>query len=283
MKQQSIVCNRKECAFSQCFLIGTRFGGRVCILVKDAFLKNDLCSFLKERTDKVFLDDGREERYGFFIWSDRPSISGWSVTIVLYRHRDLADGLIKHIGDDDRRAYLVDIDENEGYDPWGDVPSGDNVPRIPLEGTLYDQEIRDRFFDAFDLAEKELDIISPWVNSNVVDEDLLAKIEGALLRGATIKILYGIGKDEDIRAMRSEETVAAMKQRFSRFGEQLRFVRDDIHVKLLLCDDKFALFGSYNFLSFSGDYTGKDTRSEAVECTNDFKKILAYRKKYFSW
>ena len=74
-----------------------------------------------------------------------------------------------------------------------------------------------------------------------------------------------------------------MKKIFRGFGDQLCFFHGNTHVKMLLCDDKYSLVGSYNFLSFVGEYNEETERAEAVECNVDVCLIAQKRIKYFSW
>ena len=55
------------------------------------------------------------------------------------------------------------------------------------------------------------------------------------------------------------------------------------HEKILLCDDKYVLIGSYNLLSFNGDYKGDDLRSECMQYQENKKHIEELRKEYFDF
>jgi hypothetical protein len=61
----------------------------------------------------------------------------------------------------------------------------------------------------------------------------------------------------------------------------LSIVRDNIHYKLVLCDDLFKLEGGYNYLSFVGDYENEDTRKEGSPYGTQVEEIRYLRKEYF--
>ena len=62
---------------------------------------------------------------------------------------------------------------------------------------------------------------------------------------------------------------------------QLFITRDNIHYKLVLCDEKFKLEGGYNYLSFVGDYENKSTRKEGSPFGTQVDEIRFLRKEYF--
>ena len=59
--------------------------------------------------------------------------------------------------------------------------------------------------------------------------------------------------------------------------------KTNTHYKLLICDDKFAISGSYNLLSFRGDYDYNDNRSEGAEYINNKETIIKRREYYFNF
>lgn len=147
---------------------------------------------------------------------------------------------------------------------------------------LINREIHDKFIETFDIAEYEIDIISPWISNNVVDDILIMKMEQALMRGVKIKIKYGIGHVEDNRNQKSDEVANLLKAKFRNYKTQFIIQKENIHYKLLLCDNKYMVSGSYNFLSFKGTYIGEDDRHEGAEYIVDSKKVKELRKKYFN-
>ena len=61
---------------------------------------------------------------------------------------------------------------------------------------IQNHEIREKFNEALSSAETELDIISPWITSKVVDDIMIDRFRRLLKKGVKIKILYGIGLEQ---------------------------------------------------------------------------------------
>ena len=147
---------------------------------------------------------------------------------------------------------------------------------------IRDSQIRAWFEKAIDGAEEELDILSPWLKSYVVNEKFYEKIERLLENGVVVKILYGIqerskGKGVD---QETKDVAAVMEARFSKF-RNFHLEETNSHGKMLLCDNRFYIMTSYNFLSFSGDYRRAHTRGETGICSENERNIEDLRKEYF--
>ena len=163
-------------------------------------------------------------------------------------------------------------------------PETFDLSSVPLH--LQNEEIRKMFLKAFILADNEIDIISPWMNFNVVNDALMGLMKQALQRGVLIRIIYGLlpGTDEynQVRSTRSDLVAMRLRESFKDFGDAFRVSRDNIHYKLVLCDEKFKLEGSFNYLSFTGDYSNQDMRREGSPFGRDVNEIRYLRKEYFS-
>ena len=150
---------------------------------------------------------------------------------------------------------------------------------------MKNEQIRKVFLKSFIVAEKEIDIISPWMNFGVVNEKFVELMEKSLKRGVIIKILYGLKPNSSeyniSRSNRSDQVARYLKEYFKKFENQLFIQRDNIHYKLVLCDEKFKLEGGYNYLSFMGDYENSDTRREGSPFGTNIDEIRFLRKEYF--
>ena len=94
-------------------------------------------------------------------------------------------------------------------------------------------------------------IISPWITSQVVERRFLGQLEQALKRGVQVYIGYGINDDSDER---NNNRAVFELERLAKHYESFRFVHlGDTHAKVLLCDSRFVITGSFNWLSFRGD------------------------------
>ena len=141
---------------------------------------------------------------------------------------------------------------------------------------LQNQEIGIQFKNTFLIAENEIGIVSPWMNFSVVNESFIELVRTALSRGVKVKILYGIGTSNDERSKKSDEVAQYLKDVFKNYGNYFQIERSNTHVKLLVCDDKYALFGSFNFLSNVGDYSRVNSHDEAVDYITDKTKIAQF-------
>lgn len=192
---------------------------------------------------------------------------------------DLNEKNIISVTQGNRQKYNIEIkDNNSVYE---------NLEEQDLKTPLHlkNEQIKRMFLKAFVVAEHEIDIISPWMNFGVVNEKFVELMEKALQRGVIIKILYGLEPDSSeynlSRSNRSNQVAKYLKERFLNFPDQLFIRRDNIHYKLVLCDEKFKLEGGYNYLSFMGDYDNKSTRKEGSPFGTNAEEIRFLRKEYF--
>lgn len=185
-----------------------------------------------------------------------------------------------------RSTYKISVGRKlhlpiEIYEP----PKEDfDIDQIPLH--LKNEQIREVFLKTFDVANNEIDIISPWMNFYAVDEELIEKMETALKKGVKIKVIYGLKDNnesfEKNRSYRSDQVAEHLMSRFSQYGSLFQIHRDNIHYKLVLCDELYKLEGGFNYLSFEGDYSKADVRKEGSPFGRDIKEIKLLRKEYFS-
>lgn len=151
---------------------------------------------------------------------------------------------------------------------------------------IKNQEIKSKFDKALNEACVELDIFSPWLGYGVINASFKKKIERLLSKNVVVKIRYGIGADGNGQSVKRDENTQKiardLKQRFGKYAN-FKMEKNNSHAKLLICDDKFYVITSYNFLSFNGDYSSSDTRGEIGEFSDHRENIIEYRKEYFSF
>lgn len=152
---------------------------------------------------------------------------------------------------------------------------------------IKNEKIREKLEEAFDLATEEINIISPWINYHVINKTgIKNRIYKSLKSGTKIRIKYGIKDnkyyDDDNRNENTEKIVKELEESFpiSRFN--LKFKKSNTHSKILICDEKFAIIGSFNFLSFDGKYV-HDTREEISAIITDSNIIKELRKMEFNF
>lgn len=115
---------------------------------------------------------------------------------------------------------------------------------------------------ALGTSEKRLLIVAPWIRDQIVDRDFVSSLEALLRNGVTVYVGYGLTEDDGKArpndqarskppiSRRAKSDLEGLQRRFKNF--RLRFV-GNTHRKLLVCDDKFAVNTSFNWLSFLGD------------------------------
>ncbi|TCI60812.1 phospholipase D-like domain-containing protein [Exiguobacterium sp. SH3S1] len=130
-------------------------------------------------------------------------------------------------------------------------------------------DIRNRFIDSFEQTQKKMLMVSPWISSSVMDREMFDRLEKFAASGKTLYISWGIAKQikyEDrapnaeliqrIRSIKHKDGTPAIFIRW--FGNQ--------HNKEIVLDKKTLLLGSFNWLSYRGDY---NLRHESVVITTE--------------
>lgn len=155
---------------------------------------------------------------------------------------------------------------------------------------LANKEIREEFIKSFDRAKISLYIASPWLNNYVVNQELIIKIENALKRGVNIKIRYGIedssySSQKNNRSLNSDRIANNLINKFEKYGQRFKMKKVNSHYKVMICDELYYIEGSYNFLSFAGEYddNSNDHRDEGATYSTNRKMLLYLREKYFDF
>ena len=111
---------------------------------------------------------------------------------------------------------------------------------------------------AFDDARRRILIVSPWIRAEVVDSQFISRLRKALDRDIDVYIGYGIGDDgRERRHSKAVERDQAAEAELRRVAGQYRSFHlanfGDTHAKVLVCDSRFSIVSSFNWLSFRGD------------------------------
>ncbi|WP_214734903.1 hypothetical protein [Exiguobacterium sp. s154] len=130
-------------------------------------------------------------------------------------------------------------------------------------------DIRERFLDSFEQTQRKMLMVSPWISTSVMDREMFNRLEKFASEGKTLFISWGIAKhlrNEDrapdaeliqkIRSIRHKDGTPAVFIRW--FGNQ--------HNKEIVIDRETLLLGSFNWLSYRGDY---NLRHESVMVTSE--------------
>jgi len=139
-------------------------------------------------------------------------------------------------------------------------------------------EHRPLFSKSLEAATDRLLIISPWITDRVLNNLRLQKIRALVDRGVDVFIGYGIGEDNNQRPGkdRGEQAIKFLSD-LAYKKENLHFKElGDTHAKILLVDDKYAVIGSFNWLSFEGDprRTFREEMSYYVNVKSEIEKLF---------
>jgi hypothetical protein len=108
--------------------------------------------------------------------------------------------------------------------------------------------------EALTSSVKRMVIVSPWIRAAVVDRTFLRRLEERLRRGVEVYIGYGLGQPEqEARSWADEEAEKALEGLADRYRTLILRRFGDTHAKVLICDNRFCVATSFNWLSFRGD------------------------------
>jgi hypothetical protein len=121
-----------------------------------------------------------------------------------------------------------------------------------ISEVIHTTEIREYLFKALKEAKNRFMIVSPWIKSNVVNREFLSTLEETLKRRVQIHIIYGY--KETPGSMKNDPWSINQLENLAHNYKNLKFQKTtNSHRKQIVCDDKFAIVTSFNFLSFRAD------------------------------
>jgi predicted transcriptional regulator len=121
-----------------------------------------------------------------------------------------------------------------------------------ISEVIHTTEIREYLFKALKEAKNRVMIVSPWIKSNVVNQEFLSTLEETLKRRVQINIIYGY--KETPGSMKNDIWSINQLHNLMHNYKNLNFQKTaNSHRKQIVCDDKFAIVTSFNFLSFRAD------------------------------
>lgn len=126
------------------------------------------------------------------------------------------------------------------------------------------REHRPVLLQALREAKSDVLIVVPWLLLGAVDDNLCAEVSKTLARGVRITIVWGLGTkwghNREQAKAKSKPAIDRLKAVKAKIpGSKLNFVERETHEKLLFCDSKFVLIGSYNWLSAAANLHHKES------------------------
>ena len=140
---------------------------------------------------------------------------------------------------------------------------------------------RDYFLYVLENAKQEICIQSPWVRYEILE--LYKKyIESALERGVKVSIKYGLKprhKSDKVGIdPRAKEYLQSLQ---GRYKGRFKLQEGNDHSKVLICDEKFMIIGSFNWLSFGGNAdTDGQSRGETSTINKKRESLHKERAKF---
>ncbi len=128
----------------------------------------------------------------------------------------------------------------------------------PRSKVIQTEEHRDALREAIEDASRELIIVSPWLTTAAVNDELVSWLDRALQRHRDLRVVigYGIEQDDGTKNDRKAHDQRGALQRLNRLGQRhrgrLRTVEiGNTHEKLVITDGRTAIVTSFNWLSFN--------------------------------
>ena len=149
---------------------------------------------------------------------------------------------------------------------------------------LNTEEHRQALRDAIAEASSSLIIISPWLRTAAVNEEFIGWIRKALDRHKDLRVTigYGIegtgGKPRDAGIRDQDAALKTLRKLVQYSRGRLRIVDiGNTHEKLVICDNRYVIITSFNFLSFNPQ-PGRAIRREIGHRITDEKTVNQVRE-----
>ena len=124
---------------------------------------------------------------------------------------------------------------------------------------LWTTEIRMKFQEAISTAKERLLIISAFISTDVITNEFAGQLDKLLKKGCKVWVGYGMEPNSRQQAERARPTWQEAEERLLEIASRHPgkcTVRDlnGSHVKRVICDARFTMGGSFNYLSFRGEH-----------------------------
>lgn len=148
------------------------------------------------------------------------------------------------------------------------------------------QEAKEMFNKALEKATMEIDICSYSMNkSTLFKEQVYDKLKVALRRNTKVTIIYNKPEYTELKEReKATENIAVMlKEDFSEYGDIFKIDSKNIKETVLICDNKFAIVGEFDFLAYEGKSKEvTSNKEEMAAIITDSRLISLLRSKKFN-
>lgn len=155
----------------------------------------------------------------------------------------------------------------------------DSVKKVEILKTPISH--RKKLLETIDQSQSTLIIISGWARENAMNNEFRNKIKNALNRGVNIFLGYGykgFSEEENEKHRVASKKVINDLQEWSSNIASIGLLRSRYypeHSKILICDDQFAIYGSYNWLSNKGEFSKNNETSCVIFDKEIIKKEMS--------
>lgn len=240
-----------------------RTNGRISIRVFDGY---------EERTDYNEVLTKRERELGGIIPPDMLIVAGQDgrsdLSDIVAEGVEKSIRLSEAIAEIDEEKKALQDDETQP-DPTVVTAKSRRIQELEsevaeLKGSVgetkpvQDQEHRFYLKQVFEQAKYNILIVSPWIKSGATDGEIIRLMRKSVARGVKIAILYGMplrdGETEsDYIDGKVEKEFLKIQQSSGKGALHYEFSEDGTHAKVAMCDEKFCVVTSFNWLSYRGD------------------------------
>jgi hypothetical protein len=120
--------------------------------------------------------------------------------------------------------------------------------------------------EALTSTKQRLLLVSPWLKRAVVDKEFVERLDQVLQRGAAVYLGWGMSASETESPDADPDALADLERLATRHTNFHLKRLGRTHAKVLLCDRRYVVVTSFNWLSFRGDpkRTFRDERGTLV-------------------
>ena len=130
------------------------------------------------------------------------------------------------------------------------------------------EEHRPLLLEAARMAMSDLTIVSAWINSRALDGELCEALATAVRKGVTVRIAWGMGtrgREPQRNRVKGETALDGLKRQIPvQDSKRLIVKRMETHEKFIICDDRFCVCGSFNWLSYRGERDSEYRRETSL-------------------
>lgn len=155
------------------------------------------------------------------------------------------------------------------------------TPDLTDGKTIETQDHKKYFIHILKSAKEAVYIQSPWIRKKILD-CYIDYIKETLKRNVTVYIKYGMKpRNRNDKVGIDEDAKKVLDDLSKEYNDKLKIIKDDDHSKILICDEDYMIMGSFNWLSFGGEFNNTgEIRGETSNVNKNKKSILEQIKKF---